>query len=100
MSWVGVRSSGYWTHELTYYVDGTDTTVFDPLTAVQRIACHALVNQVPDRGLEEVLESLRLVYEFYSFPPLPARQITAKSVTAKRGKTLARPSFTVGTDEL
>ena len=87
-------------HELTFHFDSTDTKVFDRLTAEKRIVCHALVDRLPDKGLEEVLESLIVAYQFYSIPPPSASRITAKPVMARRGRTLARPSFTIEADEL
>ena len=99
MSWVGVHPAGWWTHDLTYYFDDTDATTFDQRTALQRLVCHALLDRVPDKGLEEVLESLRSVYDFYTLPALPAKRGVATSVSARRGEIRARPGFSIDLDE-
>lgn len=105
VSWAGVLKSGRWTHDLVYYPDDTEATAPDQWAILHRIACYVLVDQLPDRGLEEALESLKSTYEFYSMPPLTAKQISARAiptraVPAKRGRTLMRPSVTVEADEI
>lgn len=96
---MGVHPAGWWTHDLTYYFDGTDATAFDQRAALQRIVCHALLDRVPDKGLEEVLESLKSVYDVYALPALPVKRAVATSVSAQRGEIRARPGFTVDLDE-
>ena len=101
VSWTGSFQSGRWIHDLAYYPEDTDATALDQWAILRRIACHILVDRLPDQGLEEVLESLKSAYEFHSVPYVPAKkQIPPRSVHAKRGRTLTRSSFTVEADEI
>ncbi len=52
-----------------------------------RLACHALIAQIKDRGLVEAVESLRDMVEFYGEEPLPVIAPPVRSVQAKVGRS-------------
>lgn len=63
----------------------------------QRLMCHRLTDLLPSRGLSELLQSLRDMFEFY-LPPPPSsvKQLpVAVSVELEMGETTERPVFPV-----
>ena len=53
-------------------------------TATQRAAACYLITQIPDTGLEDTLETLQEIYDFYSdFPVLESATKTATMSTAR-----------------
>jgi hypothetical protein len=65
-----------------------------------RMICFALINRMPEKGLEETFESLRDLYETYARPaPAPLLPQTFRTVIAKRGAVYPRPHFHVEDEE-
>lgn len=81
-------------HEIRFHPDETVGGVQGPCYAFARILCHLLVNQIPDRGIPELCESVLGMYHFYSTqgeqPPLLP---LTETITARRGRTYERPEF-------
>lgn len=89
-------------HQLRF--DPMQTSV-DPrrlwTAALARFVCHVLVDEVPERGLGELFESLNGVHRFYLEQPekpraaLPPR----RRIDATVGRRMERPAFGLESDE-
>lgn len=60
-----------------------------------RVACHLLMEFIPDRGLSELCESLAEMYEFYSFEPSTPLLPSHQSIAGTVGQTYQRPEFQI-----
>src|SRR5262249_29142035 len=83
--------AGHW---ISFHVLGASGATELPEPLKVRLACHLLLTQLPDEGLEEALESLTCMWQFYrvrlaSSPALPA----PPSKPARLGDKYVRPEF-------
>lgn len=79
---------------------GTSDTTELPEPILKRLLCHALLQRLPDEGLDEAAESLFHMNEFYRLPryaPPPA--LPRKSLTVQMGAGYVRPVFPVTEEE-
>jgi hypothetical protein len=62
-----------------------------------RLLCHVLLDQIPDQGMQELLDIMSDLYEFYSSrteaytPSLPE----PPKLKARVGKAIIRPVFPI-----
>jgi hypothetical protein len=64
-----------------------------------RILCHLFVDQIPDRGLPEVCESLRAHREFYLSPVETVERLPEPAIKLKLGPSRIRPEFRLDDEE-
>jgi hypothetical protein len=84
------------THSLLWQADVTGACEPDFQVMQLRWLCNVILGAVPDRALEETLESLARIYEFYSLPAPPSTpllQEPPKRLRAKIGRSVERPAF-------
>ena len=64
-----------------------------------RLACHFLVDDIPNRGLAELCETLDSMREFYleRIQPTPLLP-TVRRVGVSKGMTMTRPTFELEDD--
>lgn len=69
--------------------------------ALARFVCHVLVDEVPERGLGELYESLNDMYQFYlEQPAQPQRALpSVQRIDATVGRRMERPDFQLESDE-
>ena len=69
--------------------------------AMARFLCYIYVSHMPARGLQELYETLRDMYEFYNEPPIKEQPLLTQSVAikAKVASTAIRSDFSVDYDE-
>jgi hypothetical protein len=82
-----------------FYLSGTSNRVELPEPIFKRLLCQALLQQLPDEGLDEAVESLSHMNEFYRLPryvlpPQPPRQ----SIPVQMGKGIIAPVYPVTED--
>ena len=83
-------------HSVVYQLDATGTTDVDVRGIELRLFCDLVLACVPDRGLDEVLESLVRINEFYLAPQLPSQpqlQEPGRTRTARLIRRAERPAF-------
>lgn len=67
-----------------------------PPEALQRLLCLYLVAQFPDDALNETVEELLELFDFYQTPPKPQRSLPVPArVSATKGNVFTRPVFPV-----
>ena len=94
MHWSQQVPQGRLMYTLTFQQTAAEPEIPLPLEAWQRILCHALLNRIPDEGLDEVLENLREAWQFYTFKPSGTRRLEAiQEGPARLGETCVRPVF-------
>lgn len=89
-------------HQLRF--DPMQTSV-DPrgvlTVALARFVCHMLVDEVPERGLGELYESLSGMYKFYVDQAEKPRAAlpSVRRIDATVGRSMERPAFGLESDE-
>jgi hypothetical protein len=80
-------------------LSGTTGDLANPDQFWRRIACYWLLNQIPEKGLSEALETLLDIQRFYQATPLQI-PVVAKppSIPVHVGKTYIRPEFHISED--
>lgn len=94
--WRHHRGSVNLIHNLLWQADATGACEADLEVMQLRWLCNVILGAVPDRALEETLESLARIYEFYSLPAAPSTpllQEPPRRVRAKIGRSVERPAF-------
>lgn len=85
---------------LGLYLFGTFGTAELPEPILKRLLCHALLQRLPDEGLDEAAESLFNMNEFYRLPHYaPPPPLLGKSLTVQMGPGYVRPVFPVTEEE-
>lgn len=71
------------------------------MAALARFVCHVMVDEVPERGLVELYESLKDLYQFYSEKADEPRAAlpSTRQIHATVGRMLDRPGFQLEPDE-
>ena len=92
--WCRRYPSAYLAHHIQLIPPQTATVPSEWWSLAARFVCHVLVDEIPDRGLPELYESLGNIHEFYLAEPertplLPSVQ----RIDAAWGVTAERPSF-------
>ena len=64
-----------------------------------RRTCHSYINLLPDEGLDELLETLKEIEEFYRLQSTQEKLPEPKLVKATVGKGYIRPSFPIQPDD-
>jgi hypothetical protein len=85
-------------HAAAFRIGETTNAYIQPLV---RFICHVLVDQVPDRGLQELLESLTDIYEFYATLPekKPLALPESEPIKARVTGSVIRPVYPVSEEE-
>ena len=97
VSWEDETNSGRIFHSIKRS-DATNPAI--PITGLVRIACHILVDRLPDTALIGLVESLRSIYEFYREPlRLPSPPSAAVTFAAKFGGSYVRPTIAIEEEE-
>jgi hypothetical protein len=83
-----------------FYLSGTSNRVEWPEPIFKRLLCQALLQQLPDEGLDEAVESLSYMNAFYRLPRyvLPP-QSPRQSIPVQMGKVHVQPVFPVTEEE-
>lgn len=85
---------------LGFHLLGTSGTVELPEPILKRLVCHALVQRLPEEGLDEAVQSLIDMNEFYRLPPyVPPPALPRKSIPVRMGPGYVRPVFPVMEEE-
>lgn len=93
---------GQLAHQLRLFQ--TQTTV-DPReflwSAVARVVCHVLVDEIPERGLSELYESLNGMHLFYLEQPEQQRDALplVRQSHATLGRAMERPGFQLESED-
>lgn len=69
-----------------------------PYLALQRLACHYAVEQIPDSGLNELSEAIAEMREFYAHQPSKLANLSLPEIateSATWGETFDRAPFSV-----
>jgi hypothetical protein len=86
-------------HEVTFHLQETGAGVEIPEALKQRIFCHILLNQIPDRGMAESFETLASICEFYTAPThLLVTPRLEQAIPATLGRVYERPAFPLTED--
>jgi hypothetical protein len=96
VGWQHRRGAVNLTRSLLWQADVTGACEPDFQVMQLRWLCNVILGAVPDRALEEALESLVGIYEFYSLPAPPSTpllQEPSKRLKAKIGRSVERPPF-------
>lgn len=81
---------------LSFHLFGTADTTELPEAVLKRLLCHALLQWLPDEGLDEAAESLFHMNEFYRLPRyVPPPPLPRKSVPVRMGKAIIAPVYPV-----
>jgi hypothetical protein len=84
---------------MTIHFSGTSTEPGLPEPVQARLICHLLLNQIPERGLAEALESLLEILRFHREPvPRMMESAPPESIPATLGAMYDRPPFHVTED--
>ena len=97
-SWSQEDPGSHILHTIVHYYPQTSGTP-SPLkfqTLALRIACHYLLDRIPEDGIPELCEAVGRIYEFYNSRPttIPHKSIT-RAVRARRGQVYERPEFVI-----
>jgi hypothetical protein len=85
---------------LGLHLFGTSDTTELPEPILKRLLCHALLQRLPDEGLDEAVESLLTMNEFYRLPSyVPPPPLPRKSTPVRMGPGYVRPVFPVTEEE-
>jgi hypothetical protein len=70
-------------------------------SAVARVVCHVLVDEIPERGLSELYESLNGLYQFCLEQPEPQRAALplVRQIQATVGRAMERPGFQLESED-
>ena len=72
----------------------------DVSAALGRVACHLLVEHIPDRGMPELCRTLLDMREFYWQPPSSSKLLPeGERVSARLGRTYERAPFSIDDEE-
>ena len=74
----------------------------DPIDArpvALRVLCHLYVDQLPDRGLPDVCESLHELREFYLSPVETVQRLPEPELKLRLGPSQIRPEFSLDDEE-
>lgn len=83
-----------------FHLFGTSAAVELPEAILKRLFCHALLQHVPDEGLDEAVQSLFDMNEFYRLPRyVPPPLLPRKSIPVRMGAGYVRPVFPVTEEE-
>lgn len=97
LGWKQELTEGQLSHVFVFRPQETGLGNDLPLRLRLRLLCHYLLNQIPDEGLPELMESIAEIYEFHCSatstyaPP----KLETRSVRAKRGRVYERPEFSL-----
>ncbi|MHB1426292.1 MAG: hypothetical protein ACYC3I_24265 [Gemmataceae bacterium] len=84
---------------LGFHSFGTSGTAELPEPLLQRLLCHALLQCLPDEGLDEAVQSLGDMNEFYRLPRyVPPPPLPRKSIPVRMGKPIIAPVYPVTED--
>jgi hypothetical protein len=82
-----------------FHLFGTSAAVELPEAILKRLFCHALLQHVPDEGLDEAVQSLFDMNEFYRLPRhVPPPLLPRKSMPARMGEAIIAPVYPVTED--
>lgn len=93
---------GQLAHQLRFNPMQTSADPRGVLTAaLARFVCHVLVDEVPERGLGELYESLNDMYQFYLEQPAQPQAAlpSVRRIDATVGRRMERPDFQLESDE-
>lgn len=84
-----------------FHLFGTVDEIELPEPVITRLACHAIIQQLPEEALKEAIESLTETYAFYARPVPPPKPLppAPKSVPVRITGSYVRPVFPVTEDE-
>lgn len=84
---------------LGLHLFGIPGTVELPELILKRLLCHALLQRLPEEGLDEAAESLFTMNEFYRLPRyVPPPALPRQSIPVRVGKTIIPPVYPVTED--
>lgn len=84
---------------LGLHLFGASDTTELPDSILKRLLCHVLLQRLPDEGLDEAVESLFQMNEFYRLPRyVPPAPLPRKSIPVRMGKSIIAPVFPVTED--
>ncbi len=88
--WANLQRATFW-HAVTDVVNEDDTSY------QMRMVCHALVDALPDEALDELLEAVTSMKEFYLNRPVEPSLLPAPSlvIPATVTRAVERPEFYV-----
>jgi len=101
LHWSRDIPGGEFAHQLRFYPVQTTVDPLEWCLAVARVVCHVLVDEIPERGLSELYESLSSMHQFYLEQPerRPAALPSVRQIDATVGRTMERPRFQLESDE-
>lgn len=81
---------------LGLHLFGTSGAAELPEPILKRLLCHALLQRLPDEGLDEAAESLFHMNDFYRLPRyVPPPPLPQKSIPVQMGKAIVAPVYPV-----
>jgi hypothetical protein len=85
--------------QVTFHLQETGRAIEIPDELKQRVYCHLLLNQIPDRGMAEAFETLARICEFHTSPThLLVTQRLDRAIPATVGRVYERPAFSLTED--
>lgn len=82
-----------------FHLFGTSATAELPEAVLKRLLCHALLQHLPDEGLDEAVQSLFDMNEFYRLPRyVPPPPLPRKSIPVRIGEAIIAPVYPVTED--
>jgi hypothetical protein len=94
MHWNQQVPQGRLMYTLTFQQTAAEPELPLPIETWQRILCHAILNRIPDAGLQEVFENLRDAWEFYTLKPsAPPLLETTYEGPARMGEVWEPPVY-------
>lgn len=99
--WTRKVGAGHFSHQVRFNAEGTSINPSEALEdALRRFVCHLIVDEVPEKGLGEMCDSLKNMYDFYILPDQPIRMLpAARQTAAVVGSQGVRPAFQFDSDE-
>lgn len=100
LSWIRELPRARFSHRVGF--DPTEMTAspLDLCATVARFVCHVLVDELPDRALPELFESLQGMQEFYlEGPNQPALLPVIRTLHAELGDVRERPRFQLDAED-
>lgn len=86
-------------HLVSFHCLGTSGELDVPEPLKARVACHLLLSQLPDEGMQEALESLVQMWQFHRRPGVRTQALPRPATRVVRlGPSYTRPGFQMTED--